>query len=527
MRLSSVVLPSVDPNKTFDVIVGSDGALESAEAAEPTVAPTGPPCILLPSLCHPHLHLDKPYILTSNQPAYADLSPRSGSFEEALCTTSSAKHRYTREDLYLRGSQLLATSYSQGVTAVRAFVELDHVTGTLPLEVAARLRRDFAHLIRIQICAFAQDPLFSGPHGAENLTVLSEALRTHADEIDVLGTAPYVESDTTASLRNIDWAVSTALAADLYLDFHLDYNLDAPSAHRGKELQSEKRGPLIYDVLDVLAARSWPIAASGGARRRLLRTVCLGHCTQLTQLSQGQLDALADRIKSSGLPVYLVGLPTSDIYMMDRTQRVERTGVESTGGDLDAGDRARPAATFLPHARQRGTLQVVSLARDMGLGVCLGVNNVGNAFGPFGTGDPLSLASWGVGLYHAGGEGDAEILYGCVSWEAKRAIGLLGTASGVGGWIEKGEGEGDESEEDDNRKGQGQTGKRAVGRGPENFWLLVENRKWIKVPGAAGDAEKTRREGSRQALMIPARQRLSIKDVVWDPPETELRRIIP
>ena len=52
------------------------------------------------------------------------------------------------------------------------------------------------------------------------------------------------------------------------------------------------------------------------------------------------------------------------------------------------------------------------------------MNNVGNAFTPFGSGDPLQAASWGVGIYQAGTVTDAMTLYGCVSWLARRAIGL-------------------------------------------------------------------------------------------------------
>lgn len=58
----------------------------------------------------------------AHHPSYSDLEPQSGSFQEALSNTSQAKARYTEQDLYLRGSQLLAASYTQGVTSLRAFV---------------------------------------------------------------------------------------------------------------------------------------------------------------------------------------------------------------------------------------------------------------------------------------------------------------------------------------------------------------------------------------------------------------------
>jgi hypothetical protein len=74
--------------------------------------------------------------------------------------------------------------------------------------------------------------------------------------------------------------------------------------------------------------------------------------------------------------------------------------------------------------RTRGTLPIPSMIKDYGLNACIGVNNIGNAFTPQGSCDPLSLACSCVGVYSAGTKEDAEILYGCVSTRAREAIGL-------------------------------------------------------------------------------------------------------
>ena len=480
-KLTNVILPGKEPNKRFDVEFIANGTHYTSTTTESSHNPSDPPSLLLEPLCHPHLHLDKPYILTCNQPRYADLEPKTGSFQEALQNTSRAKERYTEEDLYLRGSQLLATSYNQGVTTVRAFVELDHVTGTLPLTTAIRLKRNFEHLISVQICAFAQDPLFSAPHGPANRSILVSALQTYAADIAVLGTTPYVESSVEASLQNIEWAVTTALENDLHLDFHLDYNLDTPSAHippvtePPTAIDAESKfgkGPMIYAVLEALESHAWPQLNPDNPIPPP-RTVVLGHCTQLTLLTQPQLTHLAHRITTSRLPLHFVGLPTSDLFTQGR----------------------RPPAQ--PHALQRGTLQVVSMIRDLGLRACLGVNNVGNAFAPAGTGDPLALACGGVALYHASTPADADLLYECVSRRASEAIGCE----------------------------PGVKGRRR---------LLVRNRRWIEVPQAAaasdGEVEGEGEGGGgggTLVMRVPARQRLSIRDVVWDPPEVELRQLVP
>ncbi|KAI0881005.1 Metallo-dependent hydrolase [Annulohypoxylon maeteangense] len=457
MQINNVILPCQSSATDVDIwdIVITDGKVSQIRPSNNIAGE--PPKLLLPALCHPHIHLDKPFILTSGrpssntQPDYSDLLPRTGSFEEALTNTSNAKERYTEDDLYLRGAQLLATSYEQGVTSLRAFVEIDHATGPLPLTIAIRLKSEFSHLLCVQICAFAQDPIFSTVHGEANRSIITSALGEYASSIQALGTTPYVEATREASLQNIEWAIATALQYDLHLDFHLDYNLALPSP---------SSPPLTFSVLELLKKHRWLDIAKAS------KTIVLGHCTQLTLLCDSDLQTLAKTVIQSGLPLHFVGLPNSDMFMMGRPS----------------------SAVEMIHSRPRGTLHVPSMIKDLGLSACIGVNNVGNAFTPFGSGDPLQAASWGVGIYQAGTVADAMMLYGCVSWLAKRAIGLEGSA-----------------EDNDVIEGKSLQGM-----------LLIKNKEYIKMPSTS----------DRSELKILARKRMSIKDIVWDPPETTMRSII-
>ncbi|KAK8131013.1 hypothetical protein PG984_007451 [Apiospora sp. TS-2023a] len=453
MKLQNVILANEPTGLRWDLEI-TDGRLQTKEATK--ADREAPSSLLLPPLCHPHIHLDKPYILTCNHapsdrhPDYTDLVPQSGSFGEALADTSRAKERYTPEDLYLRGSQLLATSYQQGVTSMRAFVELDHVTGTLPLEAAIRLRQDFSHLVQVQICAFAQDPVFSTGHGEENRSTIEKALHAFGPFIDALGSAPYVEQSEEDAIKNIDWAIRTALKHGVHLDFHLDYNLD------------DSAGFLVEPVLRLLGDHQWSRLAEKS------KTIVIGHCSHLTTLPARKILDMANTIRQQGLPIHFVGLPTSDLFMMGRSSEKETR----------------------PHSRLRGTLQVPSMIKDFGLSACLGANNVGNAFTPYGTGDPLQLACWGVGLYQAGTVDDAELLFSSVSSRAREAIGLPNV--GYGERMEEG-----------------------------SVWrpmLLIDNIQTISVPPNP--------KSGHVDIQIPARQRLSIKDVVWEPPETSLRSVV-
>ncbi|KAK5048523.1 hypothetical protein LTR84_005613 [Exophiala bonariae] len=477
MKLNNIILLDRDPKSrwtveynanTIDSILPStDGELRSGpsspEPSEETNTGGEPASLLLPALSHPHIHLDKPYLLTTNiqhhpthahqtsYPDYTDLTPKTGSFSEALSFTGQAKARYTPADLYLRGSQLIATSLTQGVTSCRAFVELDHVTGTTCLEAAVQLKESFGGKFELQICAFAQDPVFSSDHGEENRRILEDTLLNYAGAVEAVGSTPYVESDREAGLQNIKWAIEMALQHDLHLDFHLDYNLG----------DSE---PMVWDVIRLLNEAEWTSKTKPG------KTIVLGHCSRLTMFTNKEMKELATQIHDSGLPIHFLGLPTSDLFMMGRP---DDDGEESKGA-----------------YRPRGTLQIPSMIRDYGLNGCLGVNNVGNAFTPWGTGDPLALASLGVGIYQAGTSDDAKVLLECVSQGARRAIGL------ETGGAEERESSGD-----------------LLWEGRKGDLLLIKNNEWIGCPGHLG-------------LKVPARQRISVKDVVWDPPEIRLRTVL-
>lgn len=54
-------------------------------------------CLVGPSLCHAHVHLDKCFLL--NDPKYSDLKIVEGTFAEALELTSKAKQRFEEDDL--------------------------------------------------------------------------------------------------------------------------------------------------------------------------------------------------------------------------------------------------------------------------------------------------------------------------------------------------------------------------------------------------------------------------------------------
>lgn len=280
---------------------------------------------------------------------------------------------------------------------MRAFVEVDLTVEMKCLEAGLVLKDEFRERCHIQICAFAQDPLFSFSqeegisHTNETSpTLQSLKMRTlfaqaaAMEGVDVVGSTPYVESDDLHMKLNISWVTDLAIEHGKHLDFHLDYNLDVNVS------------PSVWQVISVLKKKmeDWISNVSTAIRgENKLPLVTLGHCTRLTLFSPEEWQLLRDEIQEHNLPISFVGLPTSDIFMMGRVNSNDSCG-----------------------QRVRGTLQIPQMIKQYDLSCAIGINNVGNAFTPQGSCDPLALASLGVGLYQAGTQADAEILLVCCTF---------------------------------------------------------------------------------------------------------------
>jgi len=318
--------------------------------------------LLAPSLCHAHVHLDKCFLL--QDPKYSDLQIVKGDFAEAMSLTGQAKQRFSEDDLLRRGRRLIEDSTQAGVTCMRAFIEVDEVARMQSLNAGMQLKEEFKDQCFIQICAFAQLPVYDDSNGDERRKLIEEAIMN--DAVEVIGATPYVEDSLEKMKGCVSWAIALALKHKLHLDFHLDYNLDA------------EQEPLVWFVISELRQQRWLETALPTQK------ICLGHCTRLTLFSEDDWTRLADEIGS--LPISFVGLPTSDLFMMGRPK--------------DRGSQ-----------RQRATLQLPEMVQQYGLNCAMSINNIGNAFTPWGTVDPLALASLGIGVYQSGTKSDAELLY--------------------------------------------------------------------------------------------------------------------
>jgi cytosine/adenosine deaminase-related metal-dependent hydrolase len=360
-KIVGVRIPHKSSSEQWDITV-KDGKIGSVDPHDSTLDAStidvldAKNRLLAPSLTHAHVHLDKCFLL--QDPKYSDLQIESGDFKEAMEMTGEAKSRFDEDDLLRRGGRLIEESIEYGVTAMRAFVEVDGVAQLKCLQAGLKLKEEFRDRCDIQICAFAQLPLFSGSdEGVEVRDLMTIAAAEEG--VEVLGSTPYVEDDESKSRKNVHCITELALKHEKHLDLHLDYFLE------------EDKQPLIWEVLKILKHLNWPKTGD--------RQITLGHCTRLTRFRKEDWLHLKQEI--GDLPVSFVGLPTSDLFMMRTPDNL------------------------------RGTLPIIELITKYGLDAAISINNVGNAFTPQGNCDPLSLAQLAVGLYQAGTQKDAELIY--------------------------------------------------------------------------------------------------------------------
>lgn len=95
------------PTNTRWDLCCKNGRVDSISQHMPLASEDEDSRFLIPSLCHPHIHLDKCFLLS--HPKYADLEIQKGDFAEAMTLTSKSSILYTWVNsilFYQRGSKI-------------------------------------------------------------------------------------------------------------------------------------------------------------------------------------------------------------------------------------------------------------------------------------------------------------------------------------------------------------------------------------------------------------------------------------
>ncbi|GLR62197.1 amidohydrolase family protein [Rhizobium indigoferae] len=312
-------------------------------------------------LIETHIHLDKAGIISR-------CNLCTGTLAEAISETSRAKAAFTEEDVYARAAAVVEMAILNGTIRLRTFVEIDPRAGFRSFEAIRRLKADYASLVDIEICAFAQEGLTNDPDTEE---MLEQALKAGAD---LVGGCPYTDPEPTEHIRRI---FDIAMRHDVAVDFHLDFDLDPA----GSDL------PTI--IVETVA-------------RRYQGRVSVGHVTKLSALPLEELEPIGRRLAESGIA--LTVLPATDLFLTGRN------------------------STFLI---PRGVTPAHRLAA-LGVVTTISTNNVLNPFTPFGDVNLMRMANLYANIAQIGTTDGLDGVFAMITAQAATLLGIKGYGIAIG-----------------------------------------------------------------------------------------------
>ncbi|OTE89041.1 N-acyl-D-amino-acid deacylase [Escherichia coli] len=299
----------------------------------------------------------------------ADREPNnSGTLQEAIQVTAKLKPTFTEEDIYDRAKRALEMLIVHGTTAVRTHAEFDPAQGFTGFDTIMRLKEEYRDLIDIQVVAFPQEGIFKAP-GTDKMMI--EAMEKGAD---VVGRIPY--NDAPAN-EHIDLIFEIAKQFDKDIDLHQDFADEADDTS------------IVYLCEKTIAE---------GYQGR----VSVGHLTALHAMEPNQLAEVIDLMVKAQINV--MPLPATDLHLGARNDayNVRRAGTPSRK------------------------------LRDAGVNICLGSNNIRNAFTPYGNGDLIQIAMLAVPVAHLGGADDLPTVLPMITTNTAKALNIKDYGIAVG-----------------------------------------------------------------------------------------------
>lgn len=309
--------------------------------------------VLIPGLIESHIHLDKALI--------ADRLPnRSGTLAEAIQVTGKLKPTFTKEDVEERARKALMMLIKNGTTHIRTHSEFDPSQGFTGFETVLKLKKEFKHLVDIQVVAFPQEGIYKAP-GTEEM--MYKAMDMGAD---VVGGIPYNDSPAK---EHIDLVFEIAKKYDKPIDFHQDFKDDADGI-----------------TIEYICEKTIKEGFEG--------RVSVGHLTALGALPKERLIPIIELMSRAKINV--MSLPATDLHL---------------GGRKD-------------EFNVRRAVTPVRALRDGGVNMCLATNNIRNAFTPYGNGDLMQIAMLSIPVSHLGGADDLPTVLPMITTNPAKALGL-------------------------------------------------------------------------------------------------------
>jgi cytosine deaminase len=142
----------------------------------------------------------------------------------ALTRFDAAKHvkaSYTPEDVASRVSEVVRLAIANGTCAMRLFADVDEAAGLTALKGLLAVKRDFAHILPLQVVAFPQDGV-----GGRTEKLMLDALEMGAD---VVGGIPWIETSQADKQAHAEMCFSLAKKFDKDVHIVADDTTDPAS----------------------------------------------------------------------------------------------------------------------------------------------------------------------------------------------------------------------------------------------------------------------------------------------------------
>ncbi|MDR7532052.1 MAG: amidohydrolase family protein [Armatimonadota bacterium] len=209
--------------------------------------------LVTPTFVNPHVHLDKTMLGDVMRPNVSQ------TLQEAIQITWDFKRAYTDDDIVGRAGPVVEAAVAYGTTILRAFADVDSITGLRAVRGLLALRERYGGVAEIQVVAFPQEGIIRDP-GTDRL--LREAMALGAD---VVGGLPWYERTDEQMRRHIDVVFEIAQAADADIHMLVD-DTDDPNARSleylaVKTLEAGYRGRVTASHCGALAAYNDTYAA--------------------------------------------------------------------------------------------------------------------------------------------------------------------------------------------------------------------------------------------------------------------------
>lgn len=262
-RIVNARAPGTDERSTIELVPGATAVLDAGGR------------VVVPAFVDAHVHLDKAFLV--GHPALSDDVPVD--LRGAIAAVASLRPHLTPAAVRSGAERAVATLVRHGTTAARAHVELDPAIGLAYVDLHRSLVEAVADQCALQLVAFPQRGL-EIPGMAELLTAAV------ADDLDVVGGCPYVDTDPA---RHLDIVFELADKHGLPLDLHLDFSLDASSS-----------------LLGLVVERTRALGMQG--------RVTVGHVTTLAAMPGLERERALDELASCDIA--LVVLPPTDLHLV-------------------------------------------------------------------------------------------------------------------------------------------------------------------------------------------------------------------